>query len=61
MNETAKIIYLPTPKVETIDQREYWWEQLELAERRAEDIRRILGILGVERGLDDSHGGGDAA
>lgn len=60
MNETAKIIYLPTPKVETIDQRDYWWDELEKAERRAEDIKRILGILGVERGLDGD-GGSDAA
>ncbi|MBT8161454.1 MULTISPECIES: hypothetical protein [Arthrobacter] len=59
MSETARIIYLPTPKVETIDQREYWWEQLEKAERRAEDIRRILGILAIERGAPDE--GGDAA
>lgn len=61
MNESAKIIYLPTPKVETIDQREYWWEQLEIAERRAEDIRRVLGILGVERGLADDSGDDGAA
>lgn len=61
MNNEAKIIYLPLPKVETIDQREYWWDELEKAERRAEDIRRVLGILGIERGLDNSNGGGDAA
>lgn len=60
MSETAKIIYLPTPKVETTDQRDYWWAELEKAERRAEDIRRVLGILAIERGVSDD-GGGDAA
>jgi hypothetical protein len=58
MREQAKIIYLPTPKVETSDQRDYWWSELEKAERRAEDIRRILGILAIERGVPE---GGDAA
>jgi hypothetical protein len=56
--ESADIIYLPTPKVETQDQRNYWWDELEKAERRAEDIRRMLGILAVERGLSE---GGDGA
>lgn len=58
MSEQAKIIYLPTPKVETIDQRDYWWDELEKAERRAEEIRRVLGILAIERGVPE---GGDAA
>lgn len=56
MSEQAKIIYLPIPKVDTQDQRDYWWDELEKAERRAEDIRRVLGILAVERGLDDGNG-----
>ena len=30
----------------------YWWEQLEITERKAEDIRRILGILALEKGLE---------
>lgn len=58
MSEQADIFYLPTPKAETQEQRDYWWEELEKAERRAEDIRRILGILAVEQGLDE---GGDGA
>jgi hypothetical protein len=55
MNEEAKIFYLPAPKVESLDQLSYWWDELEKAERRAEDIRRVLGILAVERGLDEGH------
>jgi hypothetical protein len=58
MSEQAKIIYLPLPKVETDDQRNYWLEELEKSERRAEDIRRVLGILGLEHGLTE---GGDGA
>ena len=58
MSDQADIFYLPTPKPETQEQRDYWWEELEKAERRAEDIRRILGLLAVEQGLDE---GGDGA
>lgn len=57
MSEQAEIIYLPLPKVETVDQRNYWWDELEKAERRAEDIRRLLGVVAIERGVE----GGDGA
>ena len=43
----GELILLQNEK--TVD---YWWDQLEIAERRAEDIRRILGILAVEKGLE---------
>ena len=58
MSEAPNIIHLPLPRAETQEQRDYWWDELEKAERRAEDVRRILGLLAVEQGLDE---GGDGA
>ena len=58
MSEAPNIIHLPLPQAETQEQRDYWWDELEKAERRAEDVRRILGLLAVEQGLDE---GGDGA
>lgn len=49
----AKIIYLPTPNRLTEDQREYWEGVLENAERMRENALRMLGRLGVEKGLED--------
>ena len=46
----SKIVYLPNPV--TNETKENWWEELEKAERRVEDIKRILGLLAVERGLE---------
>lgn len=49
----GELINFPLPNQMTPDQTEHWWEELEKAERRAEDIRRILGLLAVERGLEE--------
>ncbi|MDQ0825367.1 hypothetical protein QFZ60_001540 [Arthrobacter sp. B2I5] len=49
----AEIIYLPQPKLERVRNPDWLWEELERAERRVEDIKRVLGILAVERGLSD--------
>jgi hypothetical protein len=53
MSEIAKVYQLPQPRLERVTNRDWLWEQLEQAERRVEDIQRILGILAVERGLED--------
>ena len=52
------IIYLPTPEHLTPEQRQYWLDQAgywgemqEEAERRREEALRMLGMLGIERGL----------
>lgn len=29
-----------------------YWDELEIAERRVEYLRRKLGLLGIERGLE---------
>lgn len=52
MTEQAKIIYLPI-SITTPEQRSNLWEELEIAERRAEDIKRILGILAIEKGVEE--------
>lgn len=49
----ATIVYLPTPTELTPEQREHWQEQLEIAERKMEYAMRMLGRLGVERGLTE--------
>ncbi len=49
----GEIIYLPTPKELTPEQREHWENQLEVAERAVETAKRMLGILAVERGIDE--------
>lgn len=48
----AEIIYLPPPKELTPEQREHWEQVLENAERLRENALRMLGRIGVERGLD---------
>jgi len=62
----GEIIYLPTPDNITPEQREHWQEQaaywcikaedamtaLEYAQRQRENALRMLGMLGVERGLN---------
>lgn len=40
------------PRPEPSDGKEMLWLELEIAERRVEDIKRQLGILATERGLD---------
>lgn len=41
------------PKPEASSGNEMLWLELEIAERRVEDIRRSLGILVVEDGLNE--------
>ena len=48
----GEIIYLPI-KITSEEQRASLWEELEKTERKAEDLKRILGILGIEKGLED--------
>lgn len=48
----GEIIYLPRPKELTPEQKAYWEGELELAERRVEDVMRILGYLALEDGLE---------
>lgn len=50
--QLATVTWLPI-KITTKEQEENLWEELEKCERRAEDIRRILGILAVEKGLEE--------
>lgn len=47
----AEIHYLPPRKL-TPEQEQYWYEQLEIAERAAEYARRQLGLLAIEKGLE---------
>jgi hypothetical protein len=63
----GEIVYLPTPKELTSDQQEHWHTQaaywairqedaeraVEYAGRQREDCLRMLGMIGVERGLPD--------
>lgn len=64
----GKLIHFPTPKPESLtpEQRQHWlaeagyWGEreeiaqadLEQAQRKREDALRILGMIGVERGLE---------
>jgi len=62
----GEVIYLPPPDDVTPEQRQHWQEQaaywgvkeedamtaLEYAQRQRENALRMLGMLGVERGLD---------
>lgn len=49
---SAEVIPMPQPRRElTEEQKEYWWQQLEIAERQVEYAKRMLGVLAVEKGL----------
>lgn len=64
---SENVVYLPTPKDLTPEQCEYWQGQaaywgvreedamtaLEYAQRQRESALRMLGMLGVEKGLPD--------
>ena len=52
MAKEAEIIYLPI-KITSQEQRDSLWDELEKAERKVEDLKRILGILGIEKGLKE--------
>lgn len=63
----GEIIYLPTPDKMTPEQRQHWLDQagywseheeiaqraLEYAQRQRENALRMLGMLGIERGLTE--------
>lgn len=62
----GEIIYLPVPNNVTPEQRQHWFDQagywgeveenaqraLEYAQRQREAALRMLGMLGVEKGLE---------
>lgn len=50
----GELIYMPSPKELTPQQREHWEEQLEIAERAVETAKRMLGLLAVEKGLSEN-------
>lgn len=47
---TADILHLPARELDD-DQKEYWVNQLEIAERQVEYARRMLGMVALEDGL----------
>jgi hypothetical protein len=63
----AEVIYLPTPNTLTPDQKQYWLDQaaywgehqetsqraVEYAARQRENALRMLGMIGIERGLHE--------
>lgn len=49
----ASVHYLPPPNELTPEQEQYWYEQLEIAERKVEYARRMLGLLAMENGLSE--------
>lgn len=62
----GEVIFMPVPDALTPEQREYWHTQaaywgeheeyairaLEVAQRGRENALRMLGMLGVEKGLE---------
>lgn len=44
--------YLPPPRELTPEQQEHWENQLEAAERAVEVAKRMLGRVGLEKGLE---------
>ena len=48
----GELIYMPTPRELTPEQREHWEHQLEAAERAVEVAKRMLGMLAIEKGLE---------
>lgn len=67
METGDNVVYLPVPRELTGNQRQYWYQQAaywavkqedadkasEYAGRQRESALRMLGMLGVERGLPD--------
>lgn len=49
----GELVYLPPPKELSPEQREHWENQLEAAERAVETALRMLGRLGIEKGLSN--------
>jgi hypothetical protein len=66
----GEVIYLPVPEQLTSEQRQHWQSQaaywgvreedaqtaLEYAQRQRENALRMLGMLGVENGLNETEG-----
>lgn len=48
---TAEIHHLPVREL-TPEQEQYWHEQLEIAERKVEYAKRMLGLIAVEKGIE---------
>lgn len=48
----GEVIYMPAPKELSPEQRAYWEQQLEYAEKAVEVAKRMLGMLAVEKGLE---------
>lgn len=55
----AEVIYLPLPKLENVRDVHWLQQELERAEGRVADIKRILGIRAVQQG--PSEGGDETA
>lgn len=49
----GEIINMPTPRHLTPEQRAHWLQQLEAAERQVEVARRMLGMLAIEKGMEE--------
>lgn len=47
------VIYMPAPEVLTDEQRRHWEQVYEDADRLRENALRMLGLLGIERGLSE--------
>lgn len=51
--ELAEVIpFVPKHKL-TPEQEEWWWEQLEAAERKVEYAKRMLGLIAIEAGVGE--------
>lgn len=55
----GEIIYLPTPDELTPEQKQHWLDEAaywgvveEDAARKREDALRMLGMIGIEKGLE---------
>lgn len=48
----GELIQFPSPKPTTSDGKEMLWLELEILERKVENIKRQLGILATEEGLE---------
>lgn len=49
----AEVIPLIPKKELTDEQKEWWWEQLEAAERKVEYAKRMLGLIAIENGVEE--------
>lgn len=49
---SEQVIDFPAPIELTQEQREYWEQELEAAQRRSEYAARMLGLIATEKGLE---------